>query len=260
MRGELVRIGVDPHGVFGGAEHVDLRDAAHHRDALRDRALGVFVDRRHRQRGRAEHEEEHRLIARVDLLVRRRRRHLRRQLARRLGDHRLHVLRGRVDVPAEVELQHDVRAALRAGRIDRVQPGDGGELLFERQRDRRRHGLRARAGEAGAHLDGGEVHRRQIADRQQPVRHRAEHDDPQHDEGGRDRAFDKQGSDVHDVVFWPAAFLTLTRLPGTSRRWPSVTTVSPLVRPLLITDSSPAVRITPTDRNSTVWSGFTTKT
>ena len=80
----------------------------------------VFVDRRQRQRRRTEHEEQHRLIAGVDLLVRRRRRHLRRQLARGLRNHRLHVLRGGVDVAAQVELQRDVGAALRAGRVDRA--------------------------------------------------------------------------------------------------------------------------------------------
>ena len=36
----------------------------------------------------------------------------------------------------------------------------------------------------------------------------------------------------------------LTRLPGTSRRWPSVTTVSPAARPSLITVSAPATRAT----------------
>jgi hypothetical protein len=135
MRRQLVGVGVDPHRVLRGAEHVDLRHAADHRDALRDRALGVLVDGRHRQRGRTEHQEEDRLIVRVHLLVRRRRRHLRRQLARRLRDHRVDVLRRGVDVAAQVELQRDVRAALRAGGVDRVEAGDCRELLLERQRD-----------------------------------------------------------------------------------------------------------------------------
>jgi hypothetical protein len=55
-----------------------------------------------RQRLRVEHEEQHRLIARVDLLVRRRRRHRRLQLARRLAI--TCVLGGGVDVAAQVEL------------------------------------------------------------------------------------------------------------------------------------------------------------
>ena len=44
----------------------------------------------------------------------------------------------------------------------------------------------------------------------------------------------------------------LTLVPGISRSWPSVTTVSPGLTPLLITDSSPLVRSTATVRSSTV--------
>ena len=96
-RRQLARIDVDAHRVLGRAEQLHLRDAADHRDALADR-LGVLVDRRERQRRRSQRQEDHRLIAGIDLLVRRRRRHLRRQLPRRPRDHRLHVLRGGVDV------------------------------------------------------------------------------------------------------------------------------------------------------------------
>ena len=53
-----------------------------HRQPLGDRLLRVLVDHRQRQRGRPQHEEDDRLVARVRLLIRRRRRHLRRQRAR----------------------------------------------------------------------------------------------------------------------------------------------------------------------------------
>ena len=43
---QLVRIELHPHRVFLRAEHVDLRDAAHHRNALRQDRLGELVDRR----------------------------------------------------------------------------------------------------------------------------------------------------------------------------------------------------------------------
>ena len=48
-----------------------------------------------------------------------------------------------------------LRAALRAGRVDRVEAGDRRELLLERQRHSGRHRLRARARQARADLDGG---------------------------------------------------------------------------------------------------------
>ena len=47
------------------------------------------------------------------------------QILQRLGDHRLYVLRGRVDVPAQIELQNDRRRSLDAGRADRVESRDG---------------------------------------------------------------------------------------------------------------------------------------
>jgi len=127
---------LDAHRIAGRTLDLHLRHARDHGDTLGDRRLGVFVDRRERQRGRVQHEEQHRLIAGVDLLVGRRHGHLRRQLPGGLRDHRLHVLGSRVDVAAQVEQQRDVGAALRAGRVDRLQTRDGRELLLERQSDR----------------------------------------------------------------------------------------------------------------------------
>src|SRR6185436_18767907 len=116
---------------------------------------------------------------------------------------------GGADVPAQLELQRDIGAALRAGRVDRGDAGDGGELLFERQRHRRGQRFRARARQAGVDLDGGEVDRRQIADRQLLVRHQAEDDDAEHDQRRRDRALDEESGNVHRVVSPPGPDLTL---------------------------------------------------
>ena len=173
--------------------------------------------------GRAQHDEEDRLIGRVDLLVRRRRRHLRRQLPRRAADHRLHVLRGGIDVAAQVELQRDVGAALRARRVDARQPGDGRELLLERQRHRRGHRLRAGArqrraarGWSGSRRSAGR--RPAAADRPCTPNTRM----PEHQQRGRDRPPDEDRREIHDATFasaagsfWPS---TLIRAPGTSRR------------------------------------------
>ena len=110
-----------------------------------------------------------------------------------------------------------------------VEAGDGRELLLERQRDRRGHGLGTGAGQAGLHLrwSGKSTVGRSLT-----------------------------GSSRYDITpkttmpsmirvvvigrlmkraarFMTSTFgaarppLTLTRLPGTSRSWPSVTTVSP---------------------------------
>jgi hypothetical protein len=61
-RGQLARIDVNPDGKFLRSEDVDLRDTAHHRDALRDLRLRNLVEHRERQRRRSQDDEEDRLI------------------------------------------------------------------------------------------------------------------------------------------------------------------------------------------------------
>ena len=100
---------------------VDLRDAVERRQRRRDQVLGVVVQVRQAQRRRRQRHEQHRRVGRVDLAVRRRDRHLLRQLALRAQQRRLHVDRGGVDVAALVELERDRGAAERVGRADDVQ-------------------------------------------------------------------------------------------------------------------------------------------
>src|SRR5439155_24067997 len=160
------------------------------------------------------------------------------------------------------ELQRDVGAAqARRGR-HLVHAGDRGELLVERRGDGGRHGVGARAGETGVHMDGGEVDVRQIAHRQQPVGHQPEHEDPHHDERRRDGPLDEQLGDVHlsppSSRAASATPFTSTAAPVTSRTWPSVTTSSPARTPCAITAYAPAVRSTVTGWERAVPSWFTT--
>ena len=114
-----------------------------------------------------------------------------------------------------------------------VEPRDRCELLFERQRHGRSHRLRARARQACIHLDGRKVDGGQVADRQHLIGHGAEDENPQHQERGRDRSPDEDSREVHGVTFWVSSPLTLMWAPGTRRRCPSVTTVSPACSPVL---------------------------
>src|SRR5439155_24446298 len=106
--------------------------------------LRVLVQGGERQRGGGEGEVENRRVGGVHLLVRRRL-DARGQLPQRLGDRRLHVLGGGVDVAGQRELQRDRRPADGARGRHRVEPRDRRELLFERRSHRRCHRLRARA-------------------------------------------------------------------------------------------------------------------
>ena len=143
-----VRVDVDADGELLRAEDVDLRDAADHREPLRER-------RSRRTRSTCDSGSVGELSVRNrigesagltfwndggDGMSGR-------QLPRGARDHRLHVLRGGVDVAVQIELQRDVRAALRVARADRRDAGNRRELLLERRRDRRRHRLRAGAGQ-----------------------------------------------------------------------------------------------------------------
>src|SRR3989441_630140 len=137
--GQGLGIELDAHGVLGGAVHVDLRHAADRGQALRDERLGVLVQSGQRQRPRAQRVVDDRLVGWIHLLVGRRQQAAR-ELAQSLGDRRLHVLRGGVDIAVQGELQRDARAAEARRRGHLVHAGDGRELFLER----RRHGGRQR--------------------------------------------------------------------------------------------------------------------
>ena len=184
-------------------EHAHLRHAAHHGDALRHQRFGVFVHIGKPQGRRAQRQIQNRLVGRIHLLIRRRAGQILRQVAGRLRNHGLHVLRRRVQIAAQIELQRDLRGALRTRRGHRVHAGDGGELFLQRHRHRRGHGVRSRARQAGGNQDGGKIHVGQVAHRKQAIAHDAEHQNAQHDQGGHDRAANEDFGNVHDVTIRP---------------------------------------------------------
>jgi len=105
--------GVDLHADrrLGIAADDDLRHAGHLRHLLGEEVVGVVVDRGERQRIGMHRENEDRRIRRIDLAVGRR---VVKRLRQRLavgGDRGLHVLRGGIDVPVEIELDDDRRRA-----------------------------------------------------------------------------------------------------------------------------------------------------
>ncbi len=137
------------------------------------------------------------LIGRIHLRERRRRRHALRQQARGLRDRGLHVHRGAIERPVEVELERDLRGPERVHRRHRLQAGDRRELVLERRRHRRGHRLRAGAGQLRRDEQRREVHVRQVAHRQRPVRDHAEERDGGHEQARRDRPLDESFRNVH---------------------------------------------------------------
>jgi hypothetical protein len=133
-RRERVRIQLRMDGVLLAAQHLDLRDAADHRDTLRDARFGVLVERPRRHGGGRDDKIENGLVGGIHFGEGGRRWHALRQQARRLGDCRLHVHGGAVETPVQVELERDLRGAERVHRRHRLEPRDHRELVLERRR------------------------------------------------------------------------------------------------------------------------------
>src|SRR3989449_9157059 len=156
---------------------------------------------------------------------------------------------------SQAELDRDLREAERARRGHRVDARDRGELLLERRRHGGGHRLGARARKRGGDLDRREVDVREIAHGQEPEAHDPEEQDGGHEERRQDRPADEEVG-AHEGL----GGLVSTFAPGTSRSWPSVTTRSPARRPCSMMVSAPRRVPGATGRDSTVASGFTTKT
>ena len=180
-------IHLDVNGVFLRAEHLHLSDSADHGDALRDPRFGVIIQRVEGERGGSQSYVENGLVRRVYLGESRRRRHPRGQKTRCLCDGGLHVHRGAIQVPAQVEFQSDLRGSERVRRCHRAQPRDHRKLILKRRRDGGRHRFRACARQIRGHEEGREVHIGEVADRQRTIRDHSEERDRQHHEAGRDR-------------------------------------------------------------------------
>ena len=194
---QLAGVKLGTYRVLLCAEHLDLRYAVDHGDALRNQRVSVLVDHVERQGRRADGYKQHRLIRGVGLAQRGQVGHVVRQTALGARDHRLDILSCCVNVAIQRKLQGNGGASQGAGGGHGVDAGDGGELAFQRGCYRGSHGFRAGAVQIGGHHDGGEIDIGQIADREQPVAADTENDQGQHDQCGHNRAADEYLADVH---------------------------------------------------------------
>src|SRR5439155_8968689 len=141
------------------------------------------------------------------------------------------------------------------------------ELLLQRCRDRRGHRLRTGARQPGRHRDRREVHVREIAHRQEAIRHQPEHENAEHDERRRHRTANEESRDAHRTGSDPPPALVSVVGPpristlafGVRRSCPSVTTSAPAGTPAITVRLS-SVRSTVTGWVAAVPSLFTTNT
>ena len=146
------------YGVFLRSENIHAGDAFHHGNALPEQGLRVFVHGVERERRRVHGDEQNGALTRVHLLVGRRPGHVRRKLSGGLRDGGLNVLRCRIDVTLQGELNGDGRGALRIGGAHGIDAGYGGKFALQRRGDGRSHGLGIGARQSGHHLDGWVIH------------------------------------------------------------------------------------------------------
>ena len=133
FRSQFLRIELNTHRILLRAEHLHLGHPADHRDSLGDKSLCIFIDIRKPEGGRAHQHIDDRLVGGINLLVRGEARHVAWKLGRGFRNGRLHVLRGGIDVPAQVELQRYLGYPKGIGGRHRIQARDGRKLPLQRR-------------------------------------------------------------------------------------------------------------------------------
>ena len=159
--GQGLRIHRDADRGLLRAADEDLPDPGDLRDLLRQDGVRHVEHLAQGQRLGGERDDHDRRVRRVHLAVVRAAGEVLWKVAAGRVDRRLHVPRGGVHVPIEVELQGEAGLPERAGGRDLGDARDPPEAALQRSGHRRGHGLRAAAGQAGTHVDGRAVHARQ---------------------------------------------------------------------------------------------------
>src|SRR5262249_34983670 len=252
--GELGRVHLNPDRWLAVATDRNAGDARHLRDCRDPEVAGLVLNLRERLRLRAHREGEDRRIGRIDLPIRRGRRHRLRERPAGSGDRRLHVLGRQIDVTIKIELNDNLGCAERAERGELGHTGYLRELTLERGGDCGRHGLCARPCKRRLNLDRRKIDLRQGRDRQERKCRDAGKRDRRHQQRGGDRAADERLGEVH-LTLPASADCGVVKLTGAlraSRYCPSVTTRSPSRRPEVTTVRSPDVGPTSIARGSAV--------
>ena len=193
---ERRRIQLDAHGGQRAAAHRHLAYALDLRELLGEYGRGGVVHAPAIERVGRERQDHDRRVGGIDLAVDRVVGEPGRELAARRVDGGLHVARGAVDVPVELELEGDPRRAERGRGGDLRHARDAPERALERRRDGGRHGLGTRAGQLHLHRDRREIHLRQRRHGEQLESHHPRERQPYREERGGDRAPDERLGDV----------------------------------------------------------------
>src|SRR6476659_975745 len=173
-----------------------------------------------------------------------------------------------IDLAAQFKLQGDLDIAEGTRRRHLGEARDLAELQLERRCYRRCHGLRIGARQLRGHGKGGIVDVGKRRDRQQRIGDQACGQQPDHQQGGRDRPLDERCGNVHGIgaccALCAAASSAarpcriVTCAPGCSLYCPSTTTCSLAWRPESMSAWPSLICATLIGRLATELSGLTT--
>ena len=200
---QRARIEFDAHRRQRRSADDHLADAAELRQALLQHVARGVVELAAGQRLGGQRQDQDRRVRRIHFPVCRVGLEAGRQVGVRRVDRGLHVAGGAVDVAVEAELQRDARLPDGALRGHLGDVGDFAEMPLQRARDRRRHGVGARARKLRGDRDGRKIHLRQRRDRQSEERQRPGERDPHRQQGRRDRTRDEWRRKVHGDITTP---------------------------------------------------------
>ncbi|OJH20461.1 hypothetical protein BLX88_02385, partial [Bacillus obstructivus] len=138
--GQFVRVDLNAHGGTLRSVKIHEPHTVHLRYLLRNDVFGVVVEFGERKAVGGQGQRQHRGFGGVGFMIGGRAWQALGQAASRRADGRLDILRRGVDVPRQIEFNGDVGSARRTGRGHLIDPGNIGELVFQRRGDRCRHG------------------------------------------------------------------------------------------------------------------------
>src|SRR5205807_3273046 len=189
-----------------------LRNSWQDVDALRDFGRAVAIEFAVGQRIASQGDIHYRLVVRICFRKRGRTWQVGGKLSLGALNRRLHITRSAIDAFAQVELDGDVRAPLRARARDQADAGNLRECFLQRRRDRVRHRHRISAWIGRSNGDDRVIDRRQIIYRELIVTEDAEDEDRNRQQHGHygplDERARKAGGELREVLCGAAKSLT----------------------------------------------------
>ena len=195
--GQPFRVELDANCGQGATAQGHLSHPVNLRQSLRQHGGGHVIHLAPGHGLRGQRQDHDGCFGRIDFAIGGVAGHARRKQGPGGIDGRQDVAGSPVDVTVEFKLQGHPRVALGGKRGHLRHPCDRTQGAFQRRGHRRRHGLRAGAGQGGLNRDGRKLHLRQGCDRQLEIRQQTRQRHRQGEQRGRHWTSNEGGGKVH---------------------------------------------------------------